>query len=167
MWARHRAPVPLWKLLSQTLYHLQGQTQLYPLCASTYGQTLKREHFKNLPAQTMPAQQHLEMLWKYILKNIFCFALAWWLCQMCLLPTAKNATCDTPYKLLMKTGVISSSTFLCISELLGCSCALVLFILCIPLLPVKSSTATDLTYLCHVTHIPRYCIITHWHSELY
>lgn len=46
MWARHRAPVPLWKLLSQTLYHVQGQTQLHPLCASTYGQTLKREHFK-------------------------------------------------------------------------------------------------------------------------
>lgn len=57
----------------------------------------KENIFKNLPAQTVPAQQHLEMLWKYILKNIFCFVLSWWLCrlcQMCLLPTAKNATCD-------------------------------------------------------------------------
>lgn len=119
----------------------------------------------------MPDQQHLEMLWKYILKNIFCFVLAWCLCrlcQMCFLPTAKSATCDTIYKLLMKADLISSSTFLCFSELLECPGALASFIFCIPLLPVKFSTANDLTCLCHVTHIPRYCIhCICWHSELY
>lgn len=42
-----------------------------------------------------------------------------------------------------------------------------LFSPCIPLLHVRSSTANDLTCLYHVTHIPRYCIISHWHSVLY
>lgn len=77
----------------------------------------------------MPAQLHLEMLWKYILKNIFCFVLAQWLwrlCQMCLLPTVINEACDTPSKLLMKTDLISSSTFLCFSELFECPGVLLL-----------------------------------------
>lgn len=138
-------------------------------CVQAHMDTQKRTFWKSLPVQTMPAQQHLEMLWKYIWKNIFCFVLACWLCrlcQMCLLPTAKNATHDTTHKLLM-TVLISSSTFLCFSKLLECPAALVFFIFCIPLLPVKSSAANDLTCLCHVTHMPRYCIhCIHWHSEL-
>lgn len=45
---------------------------------------------------------------------------------MCLLPTVINEACDTPSKLLMKTDLISSSTFLCFSELFECPGVLLL-----------------------------------------
>ena len=124
----------------------------------------------------MPNQQHLEMVWKYILKNIFCFVLSQWLCrlcQTCLLPTSTNEAYDTPYRLLMKTDLISSSTFLCFFRAVSmswCSTSLLeksLFIFCIPLLHVKFSTANDLPCLYRVTHVARYCIISYWHSVLY
>lgn len=92
----------------------------------------------------MPAQQHLEMLWKYILKNIFCFVLAQWLCrlcQMCLLPTALNEACDTPYKLFKKTDLISSYPFLCFSELFECPGVLLLS------LKRSSSSSAFLSYV--------------------
>lgn len=115
MWARKRAAVPLWNLLRQMFSHRQCQTQL---CVPAHMDRRSEENIFYLIAQSMPAQQHLEMLWKYISKNIFCFVCR--LCQMYLLPAAIKEACETPYLLLMKTDLIWSYTFLYFAELFEC-----------------------------------------------
>lgn len=90
-------------------------TALSAVCKHIWTNTQKRTFFY-LTAQSMPAQQHLEMYFeKYFL---FCSRPV----AMQTVPNAlaRNEAGDTPCMLLMRTDLISSSTFLCSSELSEC-----------------------------------------------
>lgn len=138
--------------LMQMWSHLQCQTQLHPLCASTYGQTLQREHFFILLHRACQPNSIWKCFGNIFLKifSVLFSPSGYADCAKC----AVNEACGIPYVLLMKTDLIS--TFSCHSELFECCGVVLLSLKRAPspsaFLHVKACTANDLTCLCRVTH---------------
>jgi len=87
------------------------------VCMHIWTNAQKRTVFISLQR----ACQH-NSIWKYTLKNIFCFLLTLWLCRLCqmyVVLTAVNEACDAPEMLLMRTDFISSDTFFTLQRCLN------------------------------------------------